>query len=50
MKYEDEKNRVWGNLYFIDKFNEKVTLQESEVESLHFWKIDELEANIKLCE
>ena len=26
MKFEDEKNRVWGNLYFIDNFNEKVTL------------------------
>ena len=50
MKFEDEKNRVWGNLYFIDNFNEKVTLQETEVESLHLWTKEELEANIKLVE
>ena len=33
-KFEDAKNHIWCNLYFVDDFKGNLTLQESEVEAV----------------
>ena len=50
MKFENASNRVWGNLYLVKDCDSEVTLQEAEVESLHKWTREELEAKIAECE
>jgi isopentenyldiphosphate isomerase len=49
-KFEDSTNRVWGNLYFVDNFSSKLTLQASEVDSIHLWTEKDIEFNIHLVE
>lgn len=49
-KHESDQNRVWGNLYFVDNFDGKLQLQETEVESIHLWTASDIEFNINLVE
>lgn len=49
-KHESDQNRVWGNLYFVDNFEGKLQLQETEVESIHLWTASDIEFNINLVE
>ena len=44
MKFENEGNRVWGNLYFlkIELKEGDLCLQESEVAGVEMWSIQEI--------
>lgn len=45
IKFEDETNRVWGNLYAI-QYDGDVKLQAEEVDEILFWNKDEIQKRI----
>ena len=41
IKFEDEKNRVWGNIFAVEYDGRELVLQETEVDAIEKWTVKE---------
>ena len=42
IKFEDEKNRVWGNIFAVEYDGRELVLQETEVDAIEKWTVKEV--------
>ena len=42
IKFEDEKNRVWGNIFAVEYDGRELVLQETEVDAIDKWTVKEV--------
>ncbi len=41
IKFEDHKNRVWGNIFAVEYDGRELVLQETEVDAVEKWTVKE---------
>ncbi len=41
IKFEDPKNRVWGNIFAVEYDGRELVLQETEVDAVEKWTVKE---------
>ena len=42
IKFEDAKNRVWGNIFAVEYDGRELVLQETEVDAIEKWTVKEV--------